>query len=327
MKISVIIPAFNAGKTIGRCLESVISQKNDGSFDVETIIVNDASRDETAKIVRQFDVKQIILENNSGPAAARNRGIGEAAGDIILFIDSDVEFKNSDALIKIVECFKSRQEIDGIIMIKDKKPLNRGLTARYWALYKYYLWNLPGEYQTSFTTERAAVRRRVFDKVGVFNDKYKKADVEDFEFGYRLDNAGFKVLILRDIKVLHHFETFKQSIIKTIKRSGQWIRLFVKRKKFDPVYSSRDRGVKILIAAIIPASLIVAFFAPYGWIAFIFIFFVYLFYSAGFFKFLVKERETLYIIPFIFFDILFSFLAVSGAAVSLAHYYLTERNE
>lgn len=320
MLFSIIIPTYNASQTIKKCLDSVAKQDFP---DFETIVVNDCSTDNTREIVNQYQVIQVVLKKNSGPAAARNAGIKKAKGEIIIFIDSDVVFKNSHALSKLTEIFKERPEIDGVIMIKDKIPLNKGLTPLYWAYYKYYLWNQPGEYQTSFTTERSAVKKYIFDKIGYFDEKYKKADVEDFEFGYRMNEQGFKVLIARDIKVLHHFETFKQSIKKTIKRSWQWIRLFLKRKKFDSVYSTQERGFKTLVGATVLPLLILSFL-PYISYLFSLMLIIYAFYTLGFWQFLFKEKKIHLIIPFTILDLLFCFLTGLGAGLSLV-FYLFEK--
>ncbi len=84
---SVIVPAYNAGKTIGDCLRALARQSLDAA-DYEVIVVDDGSRDDTAEIVKTFPVRYLHQENK-GPAAARNYGSREARGEIILFTDSD----------------------------------------------------------------------------------------------------------------------------------------------------------------------------------------------------------------------------------------------
>jgi len=88
-KVSIIIPVYNSEKYIKECLDSIINQtyKN-----LEIIIVNDVSTDNSINIIKQFKDKRIKIVNlnyNSGVAIARNRGIEEATGDYICFIDSD----------------------------------------------------------------------------------------------------------------------------------------------------------------------------------------------------------------------------------------------
>src|SRR3989338_12645 len=314
MLFSVVVPAYNAQETLAKCLRSVYKQK---FSDYEVIVVDDGSTDNTAQIASDFLARVIKQSPNVGPAAARNISIKASQGEIVVFIDADVAFRDDDALAKLAEVFKGRNDIAGVIMIKDKVPLNPGPTPFYWALYKYYLWNKPAEYQTSFTTERSAVRREIFDSVGYFNEKYKKADVEDFEFGYRLSEAGHKLLIVRDIKVMHHFETFQQTTKKTLKRSWQWIRLFLKRKKFDPVYSSQERGIKTLIAAaLVPVFLLAIVWPIWLWLLSA-LFIIYLYYNLGFYLFLIKDRKSIFILPFTILDIYICFLTALCAGSSV----------
>ena len=91
--VSVIIPAYNAASLIGRCIDSVLSQF--GVDDVAVIVVDDGSTDETSGLVRGIDDPRITIlrQENQGPAAARNRGLEEAAGDYVAFLDADDYWK------------------------------------------------------------------------------------------------------------------------------------------------------------------------------------------------------------------------------------------
>lgn len=317
MKFSIVIPIYNASHTIKKCLDSVFKQD---FSDFEVIAVNDCSTDNTKEIVDQYNIRQIVLEKNSGPAAARNVGIKQTQGEIIVFIDSDIAFKNNNALSELAKVFKENPEIDGVIMIKDKVPFNKGLTPLYAAYYKYFLWNQPGEFFSAFSTEKSAVKKYVFDNVGYFNDKYKKADVEDLEFGYRLNEQGYRIYIARHIKVLHHFETFEQLTKKTLKRSWQWIRLFLKRKKFDLVYSTKQRSIKTFIGAIVFVLAVLLIFIPSLYYLLIAVFIIYLLYTIGFYWFLIKEKKAHLVIPFLVLDLYFCFLTMLGAGLSVVAY-------
>lgn len=90
--ISVIIPAYNAATRIAPCLESVISQNYD---DIEIIAVDDASTDDTGKIIRGIlessgrKYRVITHERNKGVSAARNSGIDASSGEYICSVDAD----------------------------------------------------------------------------------------------------------------------------------------------------------------------------------------------------------------------------------------------
>jgi glycosyltransferase involved in cell wall biosynthesis len=96
MKISVIIPAYNAGKHIKRALDSVLGQS---LSDIEVIVVNDGSTDDTAEIVAGYPDPRVKLvsQENGGTMAARKTGIGNFSGDYVLFCDAD-DLLKPDAL-------------------------------------------------------------------------------------------------------------------------------------------------------------------------------------------------------------------------------------
>ena len=88
--ISVIIPTFNAALLIERTLHSILSQN--GRHDVEIILVDDCSTDETLTVVEKLAIPSLRIlrqDSNHGPAAARNRGLNAAIGDYCTFLDGD----------------------------------------------------------------------------------------------------------------------------------------------------------------------------------------------------------------------------------------------
>ena len=90
MKYSVIIPIYNAEKTLKRCLDSLLPQLNN---EIEVLLINDGSTDNSAKICKEYVAKNSCFKyferENAGVSAARNLGIDNAIGDYIAFIDSD----------------------------------------------------------------------------------------------------------------------------------------------------------------------------------------------------------------------------------------------
>lgn len=90
MKYSVIVPVYNAEKTIRRCVDSLTTEAR---ADVEIILINDGSKDASAEICREYEKNYSIIrfvdKENGGVSTARNAGLDIAAGDYILFVDSD----------------------------------------------------------------------------------------------------------------------------------------------------------------------------------------------------------------------------------------------
>lgn len=89
-RLTVVIPVYNAQEHLERCLDSVLGQTIE---DIEVILINDGSTDASAQICDLYAKKDsrvmVSHETNGGPAKARNRGILQAAGDYIGFVDSD----------------------------------------------------------------------------------------------------------------------------------------------------------------------------------------------------------------------------------------------
>lgn len=127
MKISVIVPIYNAEKFIVRCIESIIEQTY---MNWELILVDDGSSDDSYNIAKNYAQKnnQIIAlhQQNSGAGAARNLGISYATGEYIVFVDSDdyIECDYLDMLINhnedIVFINVNRRNEQGIIVAKEK---------------------------------------------------------------------------------------------------------------------------------------------------------------------------------------------------------------
>ena len=92
--ISVIIPSYNSGKFLGEAIESVVNQtyKN-----IEIIVINDGSTDNTEEIAKKWQkrderVRYLKHKENKGPSAARNTGIKNSRGEYIAFLDDDDEW-------------------------------------------------------------------------------------------------------------------------------------------------------------------------------------------------------------------------------------------
>ncbi len=99
-KVSVIIPVFNTDKYLAECLDSVISQT---LSDIEIIVVNDKSTDNSKEIIERYLQKDshivfVDKPNNEGVGAARNDGINKATGKYVCFLDSDDLYPSQDVL-------------------------------------------------------------------------------------------------------------------------------------------------------------------------------------------------------------------------------------
>ena len=124
MKVSIIIPAFNAEKTISKCIKSIQRQSY---LDLEIICINDGSTDYTKKCVellaRTDNRIHLINQENSGPFVARKTGILKSSGDYIMFVDADDELINKTAIARLIKMILANHDIQ-IIQFGSKKYVN-----------------------------------------------------------------------------------------------------------------------------------------------------------------------------------------------------------
>lgn len=165
MKVSVIIPVYNEEKVIESCLNSLAKQ----TITLEVIVVDDGSTDGSGKYAT-------FKQNHLGPGAARNLGASRASGDILVFVDADMEFE-PDFIEKLIKPIEKKQTIG--TFSKDEYLLNKeNAWARYWNL------NLGREAERMIDREEyangspvfRAILKSEFDKVGGFNTKIGYTD-------------------------------------------------------------------------------------------------------------------------------------------------------
>jgi glycosyltransferase involved in cell wall biosynthesis len=84
--VSIVIPCFNTGRYVGEAIESALAQTYKP---VEVVVVDDGSTDDSAAIARRYSGVRVIRQSNQGVAVARNRGLGECAGEFVVFNDAD----------------------------------------------------------------------------------------------------------------------------------------------------------------------------------------------------------------------------------------------
>lgn len=110
-RVSIIIPTFNSARYIKRSIESILAQSY---RDFEILVVDDGSTDSTVKEIEPFLVDRAVRlfqQNNGGPSAARNRGIKESKGDLVMFLDSD-DFYLADRIEEGVKALNAKRNVD-----------------------------------------------------------------------------------------------------------------------------------------------------------------------------------------------------------------------
>jgi len=134
IKVSIVIPTYNAAPFLERCINSALNQTLQ---EIEVIVVNDKSTDNTEEILKKYDgekkFKSVTLEKNQGQSVARNTGIEMAHGEFIGFIDSD-DLVDLDFFENLYKLSKDKDVVIGIF-VNSTNDTNKFSHHR--KLYKY----------------------------------------------------------------------------------------------------------------------------------------------------------------------------------------------
>lgn len=181
--ISIIIPVYNSQETIKFVLQSIYNQTYK---EVEVLLINDGSTDQSEKIINEFSKTmrlKYIFQKNRGVSSARNLGLTLAQGDYIMFLDSD-DFWENDKIEKQLGILQNNQNIDFLGANRDGKKI------KYFFLKKFNELQPISKrlllYKNFFMTSSVVFKRDIVSEVGFFNEKMSYS--EDWEYFLRIAN-------------------------------------------------------------------------------------------------------------------------------------------
>ena len=193
MLVSVIVPSYNGGLYLGAALQSIFDQDY---RPFEVIVVDDGSTDNTAAVARSFPEVTYVACAHRGVSAARNAGLKKANGEYISFLDADDLWTPQKTSLQTA-CLQERPHVDCASghCRYFKEP---GVAAPDWLPRKYF----EGAHAANNLGALLA-RRRVFEKVGLFNEKLWSG--EDMDWFMRLRDSGMTMETLPDVLLFRRF--------------------------------------------------------------------------------------------------------------------------
>jgi GT2 family glycosyltransferase len=202
--LTVVIPATDGRVTLGRTVAGV----RRASEPPEELIVVDRPA-------------------HLGPAAARNLGSRQASGDVLVFIDADVEV-HDDAFARIRSAFEVDTSLAAIFGSYDDEPGANGIVSDFRNLLHHHVHQEGAGAATTFWAGLGAIRRDVFLALGGFDEeRFPMPSVEDIELGMRLHAQGGRIVLDPAIQGKHLKHWTLTSMAKTdlLRRGVPWLRL------------------------------------------------------------------------------------------------------
>jgi len=205
--VTIIVPTYNRSHFIERAFESLVKQDYPRDK-LDIIVIDDGSNDQTRAILERFQNAhakfRFLQQNNLGPATARNAGLREARGNIILFIDDDC-IADEKWVRELTRAYDDPQ-VGGVAGRIQFVPPDDNIANRCAAR------NAGGEGQpvdangeiAFFVTANASFRRDVLEQIGGFDTAFPHAAQEDLDLSFRVKQHGWQ-LRYADTAIVNHY--------------------------------------------------------------------------------------------------------------------------
>ena len=138
MRLSIVIPAYNEAEYLGECLRSVLAeiQRAGKAAEIEVLVIDNGSTDRTGEVAGEFAGVRVISEPQKGLTRARQKGLSEARGQALAFVDADTRMPPGwiDRVLRAFEADPLAVCVSGPYIYYDASSFNRVLVKLYWRL-------------------------------------------------------------------------------------------------------------------------------------------------------------------------------------------------
>ncbi len=227
MRLSVILPTYNRGEMLGRTLRGLLDQTLPAT-QYEIVVVDDGSTDATPQVIADVGAPASRLryfrQDNKGPAAARNYGVREARGDIVLFTGDDcipdrrlleehLRAHDAEGDVGVVGhiAWHPELKVTAFMMFLEEgvqfgfRRIEDPDNAPYWAFY----------------TSNCSLQRHWLEEAGGFDEDFRYAAWEDIELSYRLSSRGFRIIYRPAALTYHLHAVTVEGYLQRQRLSGQ----------------------------------------------------------------------------------------------------------
>lgn len=237
MFLSVVIPTYNRLPILEKCLRALEQQfYHDPIINYEVVLVDDGSTDGTltwfAEHQLEFPHVRLFCQSHQGPATARNLGVEQAKGDIIIFIDSDLvvteTFLQSHANT-LAEAYKTSETVFTYGRVINTCNFENPTSE------PYKITDFSAAY---FATGNVAIARHWLIQAGLFDSQFQQYGWEDLELGVRLKRIGLKLIKCPEAVGYHWHPAFSleqlpKLIDREIQRGRMGVLFYQKHPSFE----------------------------------------------------------------------------------------------
>lgn len=301
MRVSIIIPVHNGAAHLRECLTAV-AQTHYPIW--ECIVVNDGSTDCSVEIAQSFTNCRVVhTSHRSGPAIARNLGAARAQGELLFFIDSDVQVQPG-TVGHAAAIMQAQPELAACFGSYDDTPSQTNFLSQYRNLQHHYVHQTSPSEASTFWSGCGIMRRQIFNEMGGFHTLTPgRPSIEDIELGYRLRRAGHAIKLenLLQVKHLKRWTLGKVLLTDVRDRAWPWTRLIVQEgdvpNELNLQLSQRLSTVTVFTAVLLS---LFSLRQPQLWGFVIILCLLLLYLNRPFYRFFLRQRGWTFTIRAIF---------------------------
>lgn len=257
VRLSVIVP-FHRGLTeLTQCLAALRSAGSalpPGAALSEIIVAADGAVDPVDRVAENNGARVLRLTGPQGPAVARSRAAAVVSGDLLVFVDSDVVVRR-DALGRLAKLFLANPNLGAAFGSYDEEPAHAGFFSQCKNLAHSFIHQRSNREAHTFWAGLGAVRARVFEAVGGFDERFDHPSVEDIDLGYRIRRAGFSIVLEPAVQGTHLKRwTLWSSIVTDIRDRGvPWTQLL---SRYGAMRNDLNVTIKYRVAVVLAYILV-----------------------------------------------------------------------
>jgi glycosyltransferase involved in cell wall biosynthesis len=238
VSIDIVVPVYKPGPYFLQTLSGLATQKVNNSIVYKVIVVDDGNCDKRfSKLICEFPTIHLLtLAENVGRSKARNAGANYGKGDFILFLDADCEPENNDLINEHCKVFMQGFDVSfGTIKPQAKSGV-------FWCGYLNEVENKRRESANknlflALTSGHFAIKRKVFEECGGFDERYRHYGFEDRDLIATLIKKNAKMYYSPELIVRHDVEMTLAGVCKKMEEAGQYTsRIFA--NKFPGIYKT-----------------------------------------------------------------------------------------
>ena len=266
LRISVIVPFHRNLGQLRQCLGALRTAERSLAASVtleEILVAADGALEDPQPLAGEVGARVVVIAERQGPAVARTRAAAVARGDVLVFVDTDVVVQ-PDALRLLADLFLSDQTLGAAFGAYDEMPADQGFFSQCRNLAHSFIHQRSSREATTFWAGLGGVRASVFESVGGFDPRFTQPSVEDIDLGYRIRQAGYRIILDASARGTHLKRwTLWSSIVTDIRDRGvPWTQLL---NRYSAMQNDLNLTHKYRAAVVLAYALVICLAAAVRW--------------------------------------------------------------